>query len=134
MTDRIPAIFLMFALAISFVGCSPATAPNTKATTTKTPPRTIQMDDASLFVNRDDWIYTYPVDDGNCHIIGHNVEFLERKPEKLVVKLDSNIELNVPISDKNFLVDSAGFHDIKIDLDEILVNADMIKTVVEASN
>ena len=63
-----------------------------------------------LFTTGRDWVYTYPTDAGNRHIIGHDVEFVDRLPKKLVVKLNSNTELNVPISNKNFLVDSSGFH------------------------
>ena len=90
------------------------------------------MDDASLFVSDDDWVYTYPAGNGHCHIIGHNVEFVERKDTQLLVKLDENVEVNVQISDKNLLVDASGVHDVSADLTDVEVNTGMIQAVVES--
>jgi len=88
------------------------------------------MGDGSLFVTGDNWIYTYPDGDHSFHIIGHDVDFIERTSEKIVVQLDSQIQLNVPVSYKNVFVDSEGFHDIEINLADVPANAEMIKMVV----
>lgn len=91
------------------------------------------MGDSSLFVHADDWVYTYPVGDGNCHVIGHGIEFVERKSESILVKLDDEIELNVPVSDRNLFVDSTGVHDVDVKLDQLPVDAGMIRMVVAAT-
>ncbi len=92
------------------------------------------MADATLFVSGDNWVYTYPTGTGKFHVVGHNVEFVERKDTQLLVKLDDSVETNIPISSKNFLVDASGVHNISIDLTDVEVNEQMIKTVVEPFN
>jgi hypothetical protein len=51
--------FFVFGIALLLAGCSQTTAPNPKPTKGS---RTKQMDNASLFLNGMDWVYTCPGD------------------------------------------------------------------------
>ena len=130
MAKRDFTIWLVLLAFAELVGCSQSSVPTKPAATATGLPRTIQMDDASLFLATNCWVYSYPTDSGKRHIVGDNVKFLTRKADHIVVVLDPSLELNVPISGKHFLVDINGFHDILADLDGKPVDEDMIRDVI----
>ncbi len=108
---RTPILTLTFSLAIGCTGSTPApkiAAPG---------PRTLNMDGGTLFVNADNWLYSFPADGQQRVVVGSNVACVQRNADHVIVNLDltetekasgkelgSHTLLNVPTSGPNQVI------------------------------
>ena len=131
----------MLSLAAGCTGSPPAPVP----TRPTTGPRTIKMNDATLFIDGDNWLYSFPADGKQCFIVGTNVAFINLEDDHLVVNLDltetakqsgkttgSYVTLNVPTNGhyQVLIVYPGGFTDCSIAVPKKLEPAAFIHDVL----
>jgi hypothetical protein len=125
------ALTVVFVLSL-FIGCSrPATVPPILAPSL----RTIKMGDATLFIVRDNWLYSFATAGRQCVIVGSNVAYIERKAAYVIVNTDLTQSemtagktlgpyslLNIPTNGLHpvLLADTGGFTQCSIEIPQQL--------------